>query len=90
MAFDQVFNAYPASRRNRRTALPIFVSMNLHTEVEAILAGIAALKPSQRWTEKSGQYVPSLDLFLERKEWEGAPKPIDYKNHNFFAHRKIK
>ena len=90
MAFDQVFNAYPASRRNKRTALPIFVSMNLHTDVDAILAGITNLKSSPRWTDKGGQYIPSLDLFLERKEWEGMAKPIDYKNHDFFAHRRNK
>lgn len=73
MAFDEIFHAYPAHRRDKRKAFPIFSAGQLWKEKEVILALVERAKTSLEWKRDAGRYIPSLDLFFERRPWD-APE----------------
>lgn len=72
MAFDRVFHDYPSSRRDKRKAFPVFSANGLWKDVDRICECIEAEKRSAEWKRENGRFIPSLDLFLEKRPWEQA------------------
>ncbi|MGX7703829.1 helix-turn-helix domain-containing protein [Methylobacterium sp. Gmos1] len=61
-----------------------------HSYADQIIQAVRAFAGSQGWKKDGGQYIPTMSKFLSSGIWRNPPTSIDYKNHDFFAHRRNK
>lgn len=61
-----------------------------HLYADQIVQAVKAFAATTAWKKDGGQYIPAMSKFLKDGIWRNPPALIDYKNHDFFAHRKPK
>lgn len=74
--FDAACDAYPRGCIGGvPKARDAWIEMGLEEDADSVVAGIERWKPTRKWTDKGGQFVPKLVNFLADRLWEEYPPP---------------
>ena len=69
--FTDIWVAYPANRRTRRSEAAQLVNKALENgaTIEAILTALEADKHSSDWNHEQGRFIPGIVKWLEKETW---------------------